>query len=239
MNRFSWNLRGLLSLVIEAECPLCQRSTQQEFCLDCQRQIQCCQLHDTDQFQSGQPSVFAWGRYSGGLKRAIAAFKYENQPQLARPLGQWLAQAWLTANHNSTNCTIVPIPLHVSRQAQRGFNQAELLAKQFCELTRLPLESQGLERSQETIAQFKLGAAEREQNLAEAFQIGKAFLKKPPSGSVLLLDDIYTTGATIKSAAQVLRRRGIRVQGVIVLARSLQEKSVDNKEKKGRRENGI
>jgi ComF family protein len=213
---------------MEAECPLCQRSTQQEFCLDCQRQIQSCQLHDTHQFESGQPSVFAWGRYSGGLKRAIAAFKYENQPQLARPLGQYLAQTWLTANQGSTGCTIVPIPLHTSRQKQRGFNQADLLAKHFCELTRLPLESAGLERSQETTAQFKLSATEREQNLAEAFRVGKAFLKKPPSNPVLLLDDIYTTGATIKSAAQALRRRGIRVQGVIVLARSLQAKSANN-----------
>ncbi|UBF25345.1 hypothetical protein K9N68_27645 [Kovacikia minuta CCNUW1] len=115
----------------------------------------------------------------------------------------------------------MPIPLHASRQKQRGFNQADLLAKHFCELTRLPLENRGLERSQETIAQFKLSATEREQNLADAFQIGRAFLQKAPSTPVLLLDDIYTTGATVKSATQILRRRGIRVYGVIVVARTV------------------
>ncbi|UBF25344.1 hypothetical protein K9N68_27640 [Kovacikia minuta CCNUW1] len=89
-------LRGLLNLVVEGKCSLCGRSTAEEFCLDCQRQVQRCQLHHTHEAELEQPSVFAWGHYSGGLKRAIAALKYENQPQLARPLGHWLAHTWLS-----------------------------------------------------------------------------------------------------------------------------------------------
>ncbi|MGA7936220.1 MAG: ComF family protein, partial [Kovacikia sp.] len=224
-------LGGWLSLVLEGCCPLCQRSTPQEFCLDCRRQIQRCQLHNTDQGQSGQPAVFAWGSYTGSLKRTIAAFKYENQPHLARPLGHWMAQSWLESHQHSTNLVVVPIPLHPSKQKQRGFNQADLLAQYFCELSGLPLETQGLERSQETIAQFKLSATEREENLAQAFRIGKAFLKKMPDHPVLLLDDIYTTGATVKSATHTLRRRGIRVCGVVVLARTCPEITTRDREK--------
>jgi ComF family protein len=146
--------------------------------------------------------------------------KYENNPQLARPMGHWMAQAWLATNPKP-DAIILPIPMHSSKQQKRGFNQAELLAESFCDYTRLPLELAGLERSRETTAQFGLTAADRAQNLAGAFTLGKSFLKQRPTQSVLLLDDIYTTGATVKSAIVTLRQHGIRVQGVIVLAKTL------------------
>jgi ComF family protein len=168
--------------------------------------------------------IFAWGSYSGALRRTIAVFKYENKPHLARPLGHWMADAWLKTPDRVIPFTVVPIPMHPDKQKQRGFNQAELLAEHFCEQTRLPLQAKGLERSRETTAQFQLSAGDRERNLADAFSLGAAFHKRPPTKAVLLLDDIYTTGATARSAAQTLRRHGIRVQGLIVLARAALEK---------------
>lgn len=222
MSGFSRRFDGLLNLLLQAPCPLCQRMTGAAFCQDCQRQVQRCQFSDTSWLQEDQLPVFAWGRYSGALRRTIAAFKYENRPHLARPLGEWLALAWLNATRQATALTVVPIPMHPTKQQQRGFNQADLLAEYFCEQTRLPLQ-QGLSRSHETTAQFELSASDREQNLADAFSLGNAFHKRPPTGAVLLLDDIYTTGATARSAAQTLRRHGIRVQGLIVLARAERE----------------
>lgn len=223
MKNFGWHLRGLAGLVLEAQCPLCQRSADQVCCQYCLRQLQRCQLAEPEQLQPGMLPVFAWGGYSGSLKRAIACLKYENQPQLARPLAHWLAQSWLSSNPFPGRLTVVPIPIHATKRKQRGYNQADLLAESFCELTCLPLECQGLERSQETIAQFALSATEREANLAEAFTLGKAFSKKQPTSPILLLDDIYTTGATARSAAQTLRRHGIRVYGMAVVARAIRE----------------
>jgi ComF family protein len=228
MHRLGLRLRSLLDLVFESACPLCQRSTEGVFCLDCQRQIQRCQLPpgrewQAGQWQAGQPEVFAWGSYSGALKRAIAALKYENHPSSARPLGHWLAQAWLAANPAPPKLTVVPIPLHADKLQQRGFNQAALLAESFCEMTHLPLERQGLERQRTTEAQFGLSAEQREQNLVGAFNLGKGFLNQPPDNPVLLLDDIYTSGATARSAIQTLRRHGIRVKGIVALARAVKQ----------------
>ena len=222
MSGFSRQFGGLLDLLLQAQCPLCQRTTTATFCQDCQRQVQQCQFSSADWFQQEQLPVFAWGRYSGTLRRTIAAFKYEKKPHLARPLAHWLALAWLEATPTTT-FTVVPIPMHPAKQQQRGFNQADLLAEHFCEHTRLPLQKQGLSRSRETTAQFQLSAGDREQNLSDAFSLGAAFRKCPPTTPVLLLDDIYTTGATARSAAQTLRRHGIRVQGLIVLARAERE----------------
>jgi ComF family protein len=213
-------IEKLLGLVFEATCPLCQRSTTQAFCLDCQRQVQRCQLATAEQYQPTPLPVFAWGSYSGALKRTIAALKYDNHPELARPLGHWMAQAWSASTVRTEQAIVVPIPMHPDKQQKRGFNQAELLAQGFCELTGLPLESLGLRRVRATEAQFTLSANQRQKNLADAFTPGSPLLKRPPAHPILIVDDIYTTGATLHSAVQTLRRRGIRVQGAIVLARA-------------------
>lgn len=209
------------TLFLESKCPLCQRSTPQELCVDCRNQVQRCQLRDGEKFWREPLPVFAWGVYGGALKRTIAALKYENQPQLACPLGHWLAQAWLTVPKSKEKAlTVIPIPMHASKQKQRGFNQAELIARSFCDVTGLPLQRDGLTRIRATEAQFNLSPTEREQNLTGAFELGHALLRRPPKGPILLLDDIYTTGATIRSAVSVLRQHQFPVHGVVAVAKA-------------------
>jgi ComF family protein len=179
-------------------------------------------MKNPSKFWQGELPVFVWGAYSGILKQAIAALKYENQPQLARSLGHWLGQAWLKspAATRTKKLTVVPIPLHPTKLKQRGFNQAELIARSFCEFTGYKHQALGLERVRVTQAQFGLSAQEREQNLTDAFAIAKSLSQAPSTSPVLLVDDIYTTGATACSAAQTLRRQGIGVYGVVAIATS-------------------
>lgn len=214
----------LLNIFLKSNCPLCQRPTSKEFCLDCTRQLQRCQLPHPSFLWQGQLPVFAWGVYGGILKRAIAALKYENQPQIARPLGQWLAQAWLNSQLAS-KLIVVPIPLHADKQKQRGYNQAALLAQSFCKITGLHLQQMGLERIRGTEAQFGLSALEREKNLAMAFKLGSGFRREVPAKPILLLDDIYTTGATARSAVQTLQKLGIPVYGLVASATSQKKMS--------------
>lgn len=216
----SWtkNISGLLNIFLESNCPLCDRPTAQEFCLDCTRQIQKCRFSAV-RIQQAKLPVFVWGNYSGALKRAIASLKYDNQPQLARPLGTWLAQAWLKSQLAQPKLIVVPIPLHINKQKQRGYNQALLLAKSFCAVTGLKWQ-EGLERKRETEAQFNLSPLQREQNLAMAFELSAKFRLHQPSERVLLLDDIYTTGTTARFAAQTLQQQGIAVYGMVAIATS-------------------
>lgn len=215
---------GLLALFLKSNCPLCDRPVEVKLCEYCQRQLQRCQLPKPGEFWKGELPVFVWGNYSGILKRAIAALKYDNQPQLAHPLGQRLAQAWLQspAATHAKKFTVVPIPLHSTKLQQRGYNQAELIAQSFCDVTGYKQQPQGLERMRTTEAQFGLSAQAREQNLADAFKVGKRLQNHPPHSPVLLVDDIYTTGATVRSAAQALHKQGISVYGVVAIATSKQ-----------------
>lgn len=213
---------NLLGLFLKSNCPLCDRPAEVEWCQYCQRQLLRCQLKNSSNLWQGELPAFVWGAYGGVLKRAIAALKYENQPQLARPLGQWLAQAWLASPiaNPAQKLTVVPIPLHCTKQQQRGYNQAERIAQSFCEYTGYKLKPLGLERVRATEAQFGLSLQQREQNLTDAFVIGKGLSPPSTSSPVLLLDDIYTTGATVRAAAQTLRNKGIVVYGIVAIATS-------------------
>ncbi len=219
MPRWIQNIQGLLNLFLESRCPLCDRSTTTEFCLDCTRQLQKCQLSHPHQLEQQLP-IFAWGNYHGTLKRALCALKYENQPQIARPLGAWLAESWLKSPFATNQVIVVPIPLHANKQKQRGYNQAELIAESFCTFTGLKLQPVGLIRQKDTEAQFNLSPQQRTQNLNMAFALGTEFCRQRPNIPVLLLDDIYTTGATASFAAKVLQQEGIVVGGMVAIATS-------------------
>ncbi len=214
------NIQGFLNLFLECRCPLCNRSTNTEFCFDCTRQLQRCQLTHPNRLEQQQLPIFVWGNYHGTLKRAIAALKYENQPRVARPLGNWLAEAWLNSPYATSQAIVVPIPLHVNRKKQRGYNQAALIAQSFCSSTGLKLSQLGLNRHKDTTAQFNLSSLQREQNLNMAFALGTEFCRHRPTNPVLLLDDIYTTGATALIAAKALQQTGIATYGMVAIATS-------------------
>lgn len=212
------SFESLLNLFLKSNCSLCQRSTAQEFCQYCAKQLHKCHLPNPCIYWKQPLPVFAWGAYGGILKMAIAAMKYENKPQIARPLGQWLGEAWLlNLPLFDSRCAVVPIPLHPHKQKQRGYNQAALIAQSFCETTGVKLKLNGLERIRETQAQFSLSASEREKNLTKAFGIGQDFRHRSQD-SVLLVDDIYTTGATARAAIYTLNQAGIAVLGIVTTA---------------------
>ncbi|MFQ4140297.1 ComF family protein [Nodosilinea sp. PGN35] len=217
--------RQLLSLFLAEPCPLCQRSTPAGLCPSCRRQVRQCQAQTPCDRSLPSLTVLSWGRYEGSLRQAIGGLKYSGHTGTARFLGAELGQTWLEHSPrppaSASAVAIVPIPLHPTRLQQRGFNQADLLAQEFCRLTRLPLYSHGLVRVQATQAQHSLSRQQRQQNLAHAFAVNPAHASVLGQSTVWLLDDIFTTGATAQSAAQTLRHRGITVAGICTVARAV------------------
>ena len=213
-----------LNLFLQSNCPLCQRTASQEFCVYCNQELQKCRLTDSNRRKENSPPIIAWGIYGGSIKRAITTMKYDNHPEIARPLGEWLGEAWLQnyVNKNKDSLIAVPIPMHPEKEKKRGFNQATLIAKSFCQITGLQLKPSGLQRVKKTEALFGLSPTERKETLTEAFEIGRDF-RKPPKARVILIDDIYTTGATVKSAIETLSKSGIIVSGVAAVAVTSQD----------------
>jgi ComF family protein len=224
----TWQRRAqqALSLFLDHACPVCERPTSASLCESCERQLQRHQLaHPLTKSQHGL-TVISWGTYEGHLKRGIATLKYSKQVELSQFLGFQLGHTWLgqTTGHprqSALSPVVIPIPLHAERHRQRGFNQAELLAQWFCHSTHLPLMADGLLRVQATQPQHRLNQADRQKNLSQAFAVNRQKLPQLQRSSVWLLDDIFTTGATVHSAAQTLRRYRISVAGVCTVARAM------------------
>jgi ComF family protein len=212
--------KQLLSVFLESRCEFCQRTTSDVLCEYCWQKLSSHQLKKSDRLKLDQTqAIFAWGMYDGQLKRAIALMKYQRRPEIAGVLGTLLGKAWLESKSIKLppKITVVPIPLHVKKQRERGFNQAEVMAKSFCQITGYQLDTQVLIRVKETEAMFNLKTlAARDNNIQGALQIGAKLPKHP----VLLLDDIHTTGTTVKEAIKVLQQKQIEVISVAVAAKA-------------------
>ena len=207
-----------LNLFLKSNCPLCDRPAEDVLCRYCRRQLQDCKLMQPDRYWQGDLPLFAWGKYEGSVKRSIAKLKYDGHRSIGDLYGEWLADSWqkFSPPNISHRLIVVPIPLHPEKLASRGFNQAELIARSFSRVTGHKLD-RSLHRNRSTIPQFELSQLARQQNVAGAFSVA-ADSRLKPGAKVLLIDDIYTTGATVRSAAAILRSRQIDVCGVAVVA---------------------
>ena len=145
-------------------------------------------------------------RARGVVRRLIHQFKYGKQIRLRHVVGEWLADTLTDPRLNPHHFDIiVPVPLHPTRQRDRGFNQAALLAQSLSRRTSLPMVA-ALERVRYTTTQTAFDRAERMENLRNAFRLRP---KRNVRGSrVLLVDDVLTTGSTLSECARVLKRAG-------------------------------
>ncbi|WP_310413098.1 ComF family protein [Chamaesiphon sp. OTE_8_metabat_110] len=206
-----------LNLFLKPNCPLCDRPSGDVLCKYCERQLTESQLLDAARYWQGDLPLFAWGKYEGAVKRSIGKLKYDGNRAIGNIYGEWLAASWQKSlpQANITNLIAMPIPLHPDKLTSRGFNQAELIASSFCRATGAKLDL-SLQRTRPTVAQFGLSKLARQENVADAFALDRASVKS--SDLVLLIDDIYTTGATVRSAALALRALDLHVYGVAVVA---------------------
>lgn len=135
-------------------------------------------------------------------------------------MGELIGQAWVQHPPiiEGGKTYLIPIPLHRERMKQRGYNQAELIASGFAKVTGIPVLSRGLVRMSDTQALYKLNLAERRAAIRGVFQPGRDLKGRSRDVSLFLVDDIYTTGTTVKEAALVLKNAGFQVRGVIALS---------------------
>lgn len=138
---------------------------------------------------------------------AVYRFKYKNRRRFGRVFAQELADSYIGQIRRWKIEEIIPVPLHPSRRRKRGFNQAEILALELGERCGLSVRTDVLYRVRKTAPQKILGQRERIKNLHGAFGVSKNW---KPCKNVLLIDDIYTTGATLEHASRVLKKAGVQ-----------------------------
>ena len=193
-------------------CDDCKLLINDNFCLRCGRHKvgigdYCAECGDLSmQYDEARSAV----SYDGNAKELIYRLKYGNAKYLAHILSQYLLDVLLMSDWHADCITFVPI--HKSRQKQRGYNQAELLARELAESINLPCENL-LEKAVKTPNQARLNRAARMENLKGSFKVTHT-----PPEHVILIDDVMTTGSTANECSAVLKRAGAKVVYVLTFA---------------------
>lgn len=170
------------------------REAEGEYCGDC--------LKKKHSYRQGT-ALYEYGSMSDSLFR----FKYSGRQEYALFYGKELYERkgkWLFSLKPDG---LVPVPIHSSRKRMRGYNQAELLAREVSKLTGIPLYAGLIGRVKKTLPQKELTDRERQNNLKKAFKILQNDVKLD---TIVIIDDIYTTGSTIDAMAEVLKEAGVR-----------------------------
>ncbi|UFP95990.1 ComF family protein [Gloeobacter morelensis] len=197
-------------------CPLCDRRASTYLCAGCAAAIEQCRRHPQSPVEiCASVRVHVWGSYAGALRRALEVLKYKQRPELGDWLGERLGRWWLNQDKPPLAFQVVAVPLHPSRQAQRGYNQADRIARAFCQRTGFVYRPHGLRRIVATPALHGLDPERRARALEQAFAVGTAPAVRP----VLLVDDICTTGSTLARCAAALLKAGSGAVEAAVIAR--------------------
>lgn len=233
MTRFVHQLLdGALSLLFPPRCEVCDTLQEPVVCERCRARFvpitpPYCEICGVpfDPLARGDaccaecreaPPLFdaarAGGVYTDELRHAIHQFKYGGIRALAGPLAAFIAE---TVTLPFPVQCICPVPLHPERERMRGYNQSGLLADALAPHWGLSVEPAWLTRIKNTTPQMQLPPEERKQNIKGAF----AAHAVPAGSALLLLDDVYTTGSTLRECARVLRQAGASAILVITLAR--------------------
>ena len=206
-------LDALLRLLFPDRCAGCRRLGAL-FCASCQAALRP-YTPDRRAPPAGLAQVSIGYVFQSPLREAIHQLKYRKAQHVAEPLGTLLATQ-IAAQARELDA-VLAVPLHADRLAERGFNQAEALARAVARGLRLPLISGPLVRVRATEQQAtQADSRARAENMRGAF----AWHGAPPPARLVLVDDVYTTGATMGACAEALRHAGAASVCGLALARS-------------------
>ena len=192
-------------------CPACGRffdgAGEPHYCSAC--------LNEAPPFSAHRSAA----RYRGPLKDALLLFKYRRYRVLGANLAGFAAEALKKEDGLWSGVDlIVPVPLHRRRRWDRGFNQAEVLAREIGRIRRIPVEARALIKVRSVPPQTSLERDERRSNVRDAYRLDGA--EGLRDKVVLLVDDVYTTGSTLRECAGVLRNGGVKEVRAVTVAQA-------------------
>ena len=208
----------LIRLIIPPYCPCCGEPFRSPVALTHSPAYRCGACR-------AEPPPFdharAVGRYEGPLRQAIHQLKYSGKLHLTQPLLDLAIVHFDDHFPGTVFDAIIPVPLHRERLMQREFNQAAMLARGLAHHLRAPVLERWLVRVRSTRPQVELNSSERRQNVKQAFAVTPAAALEDKR--VLVVDDVFTTGATLREIARTLKVAGAMQVDVFALARVVRD----------------
>lgn len=207
-------------------CPDCIKEIKQTelVCPFCERPSLGGVVHAVCKRKFGLDGLWSLGVYEGSLRTAIQKLKYKWVSEVAKELIDITIEYWAKnppilldriKKDQGKSWVITAVPLYPTRERWRGFNQSELLAKLFAQKLGLRYETI-LKRIRNTTPQMKLHASERKKNIRNAFSLTIPYTL---NANILLVDDVWTTGSTLKECCYILKRGGAKTVWALTIAR--------------------
>ena len=197
-------LKILLNLIYDKSCYFCSNSGEDTvFCSRCYSSVKKlpCKPFKT----AGDYPLYSVSYYDGIVQKLIRAVKFHNKKELADFQAKLMFDYWKNLDVSDKKYTVIPVPMFFSKARNRKYNHMDLVGKKFCEFTGYEFNPKSLIRNRETVPQYKLSVQEREENLRGAFSLVNSEIKEP----VLIVDDISTTGTTLREIIKVLNEHNI------------------------------
>ncbi len=202
-------INTLLDYIYKKRCYFCGKSKEAvKMCSKCYNEL-CFSNYRANRQVLGI-DIYVAGLYEKTLQKMIRGIKYHRQKELAYYQAKFMweyFQEVLKEKEIAKDFQVVPVPLHKTRERERGYNQMKLVAEEFCKLSGYVPNYELIKRVKKTKAQYKLTRQERLKNLSKAFMVDKS--KFIEGKTVLLIDDICTTGSTFESMISELKSAGI------------------------------
>ena len=203
----------------ELVCPSCFRTVRfvrEPFCMKCGKSLPeegeyCRDCREKGHLYVQGAAVFEYA----GMAPSIYRFKYGGRQEYAEFYGKCMAEVLGKRMKRWGVQALIPVPIHPSRKRRRGYNQAELLAEVIGSLTGIPVRKDIIARGKKTVPQKDLNVKQRQNNLKKAFKICYNDVKL---STIIIIDDIYTTGSTVDAMAREMRRAGIQNIYFVALA---------------------
>lgn len=170
-------------------------------------------LNKTPHFKTARAAML----YDDGSRDLILSFKHSDRTHPARTLASWMHRAGEALCKESDY--IIPVPLHSWRLFRRRYNQAALLAQKLAEVSRKPFLPNALRRRRATATQGHMNRKERLENVKGAFIVPTHYASLLTEKTVLLVDDVLTTGATVNECSRTLLDAGVKTVNILTLAR--------------------
>ena len=204
-------LHHITTAIFPERCSGCQKistSFQYGFCLDCWNRIIL--------LNKPEGTIASLARFEGPVRDAIHSLKYRRAKWISVALAQWMAETLIQWNYRDFDM-IVPVPLHWNKEFSRGFNQSWFIAAKVGALIGIPARHGAIGRKRNTLAQTRLTKSQREENVKGAF---RARDRSVSGKKILLVDDVLTTGSTIKEVLRTLREAGAKRSMALTIAKA-------------------
>ena len=207
----------ILELIYPTKCGFCNKICSENLCKKCEiklREYEINLLRSNKKYYSKSMHIF---KYDGEIRKKIIDYKFNNKPYLYKTFAKIILKNEKVCGFLKNYDIIIPVPIHKKRKLKRGYNQTELIAKVIAKNTNLKLEKNVLVKQKNTITQSALSKTKRQLNIKNAFMVKNA--EKVLNKKVLIFDDIYTTGSTVKECSKVLNKSGVKDIGILTVAK--------------------